>query len=110
MDDLDYAQLDPGIRKLVRFLREHAFDTSDSGDGRSKPETARVVDLPHVMMLVERELLFIEADRLHDLLDARGVAFEEEGAPLIEATYNPADGLVTLMLVGLDDTALHFED
>lgn len=33
---LDYDALDPGIRDVVRLLREHGFDTRNSGrrDGR----------------------------------------------------------------------------
>jgi hypothetical protein len=35
-DDLDYSQLDPNIRQVVRFLRSRGFETTDSGDGRWK--------------------------------------------------------------------------
>lgn len=48
MTDLDYAILDPGIRGAVQYLRERGFDTTDSGDGVSKPPYDRVFDVAHV--------------------------------------------------------------
>ena len=32
--------LDPGIRRLVTLLRAHGFETTDSGDGVTKPRAA----------------------------------------------------------------------
>ena len=38
MKDIDYGELDPGIRETVRRLNEEGFETCDSGDGVSKFE------------------------------------------------------------------------
>lgn len=61
-DDIDFGELDPGVRELVRRLREQNFLTCDSGDGVSKPADERVFDRPHVMIA--------EAHRLQTLVDS----------------------------------------
>lgn len=61
MKDIDYESLDAGIRELVKALREHGIETTDSGDGVSKlegcapGETAEgVVGCEHVAFRVDR--------------------------------------------------------
>ncbi len=104
--------LDPGIEKTVLWLREHGFDTTDSGDGKA---TARyyadqpveesasamhfccaILDFPHVAIRVESHELSTKADSLFLLLHARGV----------ECGYNPADGVAYIFLSGVDDALL----
>lgn len=85
-DDLDYAELDPGIREIVRRLREAGFDTTDSGDGKSKPKAARVFDVPHVHMMTTPGGLIVESTRLAHLLMGWGIAVEQGQ---IQATYDP---------------------
>lgn len=36
MEDIDPMTLDPGVRRLVMWLRAQDFKTSDSGDGVTK--------------------------------------------------------------------------
>jgi hypothetical protein len=48
-EPFDYDTLDAGIRDTVRLLHECGWATSDSGDGRSKPEDERAFDCPHVV-------------------------------------------------------------
>lgn len=38
LEEINYEELDPGIREIVRRLRELGWDTTDSGDGASKPD------------------------------------------------------------------------
>lgn len=85
--------LDEGVRDLVVWLRAQGFETTDSGDGVSKPPVGRVFDVPHVFIRVAPDDLFSETARLVR-------AFAERGGeePTIEATYRPADGVA---LVGL---------
>jgi hypothetical protein len=46
---LDQATIDPGVRLLVALLRGHGHETTDSGDGRSKPPEDRDMgETPHV--------------------------------------------------------------
>lgn len=40
MKDFDYEQLDPGIRRLCRWLHDNGYVTCDSGDGVTKFEAA----------------------------------------------------------------------
>lgn len=92
---------DPGIRETVRWLQANGFNTTDSGDGKTKPEDQRALgDIPHVFMVIEpRERIFDEASRLYmisrDVPDA-----------WVEASFNPQDGVVVLGLFGVDDDAL----
>lgn len=68
IEPIDYEQLDPGIRDIVRTLRQAGFETTDSGDGVSKPEDERVFEEPHVVCTVSITDIVAEADRLHRLL------------------------------------------
>ncbi len=88
MGDFDYESLDVGIREIVRVAREHGFNTTDSGDGVSKPEDERVFHVPHVACSTTRDSLISEAERLADLLGAEW---------RIEASYCPNDGSVILL-------------
>lgn len=103
-EPIDLAELDPGIREFVRFLRMHGFDTSDSGDGVSKHPEARGFDSTHVAITVEPARLCLEADRLMALLQQQGLepmplGPDEDDSLTIEATYNPAEFGYALILV-----------
>lgn len=90
MEPTDYEQLDPGIRGIVRLLREAGFETTDSGDGVSKPGAGvvdndgvmEVMDLAHVAATVSIDTMRSEADRLQMLLGADWV---------VEASYSARD-------------------
>jgi hypothetical protein len=47
-EPVNYDDLDPGIRWLVKLFNEHGIETCDSGDGVSKEKAARSLDIPHV--------------------------------------------------------------
>lgn len=106
--------LDAGIQETVAFLRWHGFKTTDSGDGDAKfadgdpPEGA--IPFPHVAIIAEPGAMIAEADRLRDVLNGAGVTIGEIGpdetAPVIQATYDPADGTATIMLLGVNDATL----
>ena len=103
---LNEADLDHGIRLTVRWLREHNFDTTDSGDGVSKADlitTGDALDFPHVVMVVEPRALITESLRLFDLLETRGLP---PGPGTIQANFDPADGVATIMLMGINDDTL----
>lgn len=91
---IPYRNLDPGVRELVRELEAHGFRPVDSGDGVSKPDAGRVLDLLHVFMLVDPADLAREADRLESLLPNLGQA-----GLLVEAIYRPSDGRGILALL-----------
>lgn len=98
-DDLDYAKLDPGIREAVRWLRELGFNTTDSGDGRSKPEEARSIEGPHVVIVYEGpDFLEIVAEDLLGLLADR--FGEVPGDVEIQANFNPRDGVCMILVLG----------
>ena len=117
MSICNYNELDPGIREVVKLLRDHGFITCDSGDGKTK----KVVDAgeegqfytcalpqPNVFMQVEpAKALKDEADRLCRLIDTLKLPTEPiETAVAIQANYSPQDGKAFLELYNLDDKKL----
>jgi hypothetical protein len=95
--------LDPGIRRLVAALREADFDTTDSGDGVSKPEVGRVFNVSHVFMVVESGAIVAEAHRLVETLGRLGVRVK---SGVVQAQYDPADGVATLAVFCVNDAML----
>lgn len=79
------AALDPGIRQVVTLLREAGFETTDSGDGRSKPaewyESGEAMSFPHVVAVVSVDAMVAEAHRMACVLGRGWV---------VEATYSTA--------------------
>lgn len=108
-DDFDISKVDPGVRMLVALLRQHDFDTTDSGDGRSKGEDGE--SIAHVHMVCHAQLMVHEADRLHRVLSLHGVTISPistDQSPCIQATYDPAavDSTGVLSLLGVTDAML----
>jgi hypothetical protein len=122
-----YDELDPGIREVVRLLNDNGFNTTDSGDGRSKKGTEQeecMWEVPNVVILSRRNVLLDEADALLELLKEQGVrcgpdlaTVEELAGPqpegtefedgvLIQATYDPDGHSAVILLTGLDDDLL----
>lgn len=91
------AALDPGIRRAVEFFRGAGHETTDSGDGVSKPPGPDVLPFPHVVILSTAAELMAEA---HAVLRRCAVA-PMMGVPLgarVEATYDPADQTAIIMV------------
>jgi len=104
-DELD--ALDPGVRDLVVWLRSHGFNTTDSGDGVTKRAAGNTdaLDVPHVFMRVDLSVhLRAEALRLQYLLGLFAHLTPQPGR--IEASYDPANGIAILMLMGVSDDDL----
>lgn len=99
--------MNPGIRLTVAWLDSIGFTTTDSGDGKTHEyECDR--DHAYVVMVVDPEDLIAEAERLKRALTNRGIGVSSigEGAPAIQASYDPSNGLAVLDLMGLDDELL----
>lgn len=64
----DYQILDPGIRDTVRRVHEAGFETTDSGDGVSKPAAGMVFPFPHVAAVSAPGTIIADADRLAAVL------------------------------------------
>lgn len=90
MDPLNYDQLNPGVRELVKELREdYGFNTTDSGDGTNLANGMEgALEERHVYIQVEREDFFKEGTRLQALYpDA-----------YVEASWWPGSGTCMLLL------------
>ena len=101
--------LNPGIRRLVVWLRANGFDTCDSGDGQTH-DHACDRSYPYVTILVPKWELVAQADRLNRLLVEVGVPIrsisEERMGGAIQASYDPADGSAVIDLTGVSDKDL----
>ena len=109
-----FNELDPGIRRTVAFLHSKGFTTTDSGDGVSKPDMECATDVPNGCCVVEPASAPIgEARRLRQELGLVGVGIDaigpDDGAPSIQASYDPGDDSACLMLLGVNDAMLPAE-
>lgn len=138
--DFDYSQLDPGIRRLVRWLHDNGYKTTDSGDGVTKFKRRdelreRVLDgdyldatsaaaelddaidacncaieAPNVVIACPKSRLVAVADELQELLASVGIKCpplsEDGGDPNIQASYDPGNGIASILLTYVDDGML----
>ena len=91
-----YRYLDPGIRDVVRYLREREFNTTDSGDGVTKIQKYgnEVGALPFKHVVIECSLkdMIQEADRA-------SLAMEDHRDEwLVEAIYCPTRSSVIIFV------------
>jgi hypothetical protein len=118
---VDLLKLDPGVRLTVAWLRDQGFETTDSGDGKTKlaeyPSISDAIqdglrDEPHVVIRVAPDELIAESDRLESLLMKVGVRLEEQppdsyvAGPHAQATYDPANRIAFIDIVNLTDELL----
>ena len=79
--------LDPGIADVVQRLREAGFETTDSGDGVSKPNMECAMPFPHVAarlrILGDCDWL---ADEAHRMRAVCGEGWE------VQLSYSTSDG------------------
>lgn len=88
VEAIDYDSLDSGIRDIVKQLREAGFETTDSGDGVSKPVEERAFDCLHVAAVVRATEMIPESRRFYALLGADWH---------VEATYFPQSETTLLL-------------
>lgn len=99
MSAFNYKNLDPGIRRFVKWLNDRGYQTTDSGDGVTKGEFGEPE--PHVYMVVSADNLVCWAHMLRKDLNALGVTDGQ-----VQATYNPDDGVAMLSIHGVNDSML----
>lgn len=99
--------VDPGVASLVAKLRAMGWDTTDSGDGKTKIEAGddEALDVPHVHMVVDGDEMIRLAQVL--LKDVQCLVSENNWQNIdIQASYSPIDDVATLSLYGIDDEML----
>jgi len=105
MSDIDLNELDPGCRNFVAFLREHQFDTTDSGDGSKYPEMECALEFPMVAIQCDVDLVISESKRLHQLLSDHGL-YVEMG--MIQSSYDPTTDYAMIVILDEDDKFIKF--
>lgn len=126
-EDALIVDIDPGVRRLVKWLRSKNFDTCDSGDGESKPYAKDPESggrpYPHVIIQAENEDLVAESLRLLNELRDAGVRIYPVGHfegdewpsftamydgkfPYIQTTYDPCMDNAFIELAGVNDSKL----
>lgn len=73
-----WGALDPGIVDLVRLLWAAGLNPTDSGDGVSKPDAGRVLDVPHVFCRARTLSPANELAHVHTVLVRAGIAAHVE--------------------------------
>lgn len=103
------AELDPGICWTVQWLREHGFDTCDSGNGSKAGTMECALPYPNVTMRVSPDYLIAETRRLRSLLVETGidvVPITTDEQPCIQGSYDPSDDVAIVVLFGVNDAIL----
>lgn len=98
IDPKIYAHLDPGIREIVRYLNDHNFATTDSGDGVSKPRFEGVLPFPHVAV---HSVVYGMVSTARMVLRRLEIGADEGVVPAgfrVQLTYDPADDSVVIFV------------
>lgn len=117
MNEINYEELDPGIRLTVKRLRDNGFETTDSGDGKTKLLPGSIYDptevftFPHVACVIDYEALLREATRLLHLLEdigiiVRPIGYGDGNHPAIQASFDPSNLTAVIELLNVDDLIL----
>jgi len=111
LSETELAELDPKIRRTVKWLRSQGYDTCDSGDGSKAGTMECAMSVPNVFMDVEKPIDVIsEADRLHalllPLLGEPEVSEENGPSWMVQTNYSPFDGIALIELYGVSDDML----
>lgn len=114
MTDINYEEMNPGIRKTVKWLRSCGFDTTDSGDGVTH-DHACDRDHAYVVIVTKPDDLAAEADLLVSVLKQAGIvvapqSMDPSAQVSIQASYDPANRIAVIDLTGLTDAMLFPED
>lgn len=100
--------INPGICKVVKLLNDNGFTTCDSGDGVTH-DYACDRDAPYVCITVAPLSLCLECIRLVGVMRACGITIKPIGPhddPCIQGTYDPANDIATIELMGVNDSML----
>jgi len=97
--------INPGVARLVEWLNDNGFPTCDSGDGETH-DYACDREGAYVSIDVVPGHIARVADRLLAELTSVGVVITpqpEAGGKFIQATYDPANRIAIIDLVGVTD-------
>ena len=89
---INYDELDPGIREIVKKLNNAGFITTDSGDGSKYPDMEGALPFPMIVCKTTVENLILESHRLMSFLKDNDSRFWT-----VEAVYHPAS-MITLLI------------
>lgn len=106
------ADLNPGIKRTVKWLNDAGYPTVDSGDGKTHDHECDRED-PYVVVQVDAVNAFPESlvdwtNNLKEALEALGVAVGPIGiGPVwLQANYDPCNGYAFIDITGIHDGML----
>lgn len=97
----DYDSLNFGIRRVVRLLHNHGFETTDSGDGKTHLHPCDR-EYPYIVIRTTPETMVRDSHRVREALGPLSTLDNVH----IQANYSPLDGIALIDLSGLDDGML----
>ncbi len=101
--------ISPGVRKLVVWLNDQGFKTTDSGDGTNYKEGMSCA-LPFPMVAIECADAYSaigQATKLHLLVSEMGVCFGEGDPPKsLDMSWSPVDAASVIVLTNITDADL----
>ena len=95
--------LNPNIARLVSWLNDKGFETTDSGDGMTHDFECDRAYAYVVILLDGPDKIRSESKRLYRLLRSEGVEFDPMNGPFIQANYSPLDEYTFLEVCGIKD-------
>ena len=114
-DEIDYGPipLNPGIVRTVALLREHGFETTDSGDGETHAAECDQMT-GYVAIATTPDKVISTAGAVAKCLHDHGVTIvpmgpstEEQGGACVQATYDVANGSAMILVEGIHDRMLN---
>ena len=106
---INYDEIDPSMRRLVRWLDAHGFEILRC-EAASKGDSRECGNPANVKLRAQRNYLLDEADRLHAELAAAGVdidAINVHDDAWIVASYDTGvRGGYVILLLGVSDANL----
>lgn len=119
---INYDELDPNIRKLVKYLNDKGYTTCDSGDGKYKFEVLGwskddcALNIPHVFMQCDPLNMYDMVVSLESDLASLGIYLGEPKSleeaykmPTVSVSYNPSHEHAILEVLNVADSDIDWD-
>ena len=98
--------MNPGIREVVRYLRDRGYITVDSGDGQTAYWPECDLTIPYVYILSHVRHVLVDGEAVHRLLSSEDFPFTRTEDFDVQASYSYVGSTAMVTVLGvLDETA-----